>query len=147
MVTIGCSNWDEFKGHLLKYVALTRDMRDAHIFRGHRDSNWKLESTLDRQFSKLSVLERSTKLKHLLGELANELYGLETKEIVQDSEVLELLGRHHGLPTTVLDWSRSPYVAAYFAFEGTISLFRPERLPFGHSIDGRSVARQWPTMF
>jgi hypothetical protein len=116
--TIECSSWSAFKAHLLRYAALSRAVRDKFIFRGHRDSTWRLESTLDRQFPHLNALERTAKLKRLLEVFADELSGIDGRSVIEESEKLELIGRHHGLPTTVLDWSKSPYVAAYFAFEG-----------------------------
>lgn len=118
MLTIACADWADFKARLSRYAELPRSVRGNFIFRGHGDSDWKLQSTFDRGFGHLQLLEQATKLKRLLHEFARELYGLEAVEVVDDSERLELLGRHHGLPTTVLDWSRSPYVGAYFAFEG-----------------------------
>ena len=118
MHTIACADWADFTSRLSRYARLPRAARENFIFRGHRDSDWKLQSTFDRGFGSLTAFAQAAKLKRLLHEFAKELYGLEAVEVVEDSERLELLGRHHGLPTTVLDWSRSPYVAAYFAFEG-----------------------------
>jgi hypothetical protein len=129
-----CSSWSEFKDRLMRFASLPKAMRDAYIFRGRRDSDWGLESTFDRVFSHLEVLERGAKLERLLNGFAQELYGIEASHIVENSERLELLGRHHGLPTTVLDWTRSPYVAAYFAFEveqaptsGTVAIWSFDR--------------------
>lgn len=139
MLTIACGDWADFKSRLSRYARLSRVVRDNFIFRGHRDSAWKLQSTFDRGFGHLRVFEQAAKLKRLLHEFARELYGLEATDVVEDSERLELLGRHHGLPTTVLDWSRSPYVAAYFAFEAEAA--PPSGLVAVWSFDRRQLSR------
>ena len=113
-----------------RYSHLPLRRRQQFIFRGHHSSAWQLQTTLDRHFPDLSVEERAGTLRSLLADFAEELHGIEAGGAEMPSDRVEYVARHHGLPTTVLDWTSSPYVAAYFAFEddrspasGTVAVY------------------------
>ena len=105
------------------------------VFRGQADSDWKLETTLERisteRVTVQTYLRRATSIVNELETVSGRRWNLpdwpdvrEKITSVQDSmrpilpcyEYLVYL-RHHGYPSPLLDWSRSPYVAAYFALE------------------------------
>jgi len=93
-----------------------------YVYRGHRKFSWKLESTFSRDFrsSKLKSDIEKAAAKHL------DKFKLSTRgrrgsnpQILKDDNEWWALGQHYGLSTPLLDWSASPYVAAYFAFFGS----------------------------
>ena len=125
---VSCPSWEGFRNRLLAYAALPREVRDTYVFRGQPDSLWGLESSIDRQFATMPPMEREARLRRLLRDFEAELLGIDTAEAPNRiTDRLELLGRHHLLPTTLLDWTRSPYVAAYFAYEIQLNPL-PERV-------------------
>lgn len=121
--TIQLDSWAEFKNILTAYSALDQSRKGQLVFRGHTDSTWDLKATIDRLREFSSNEERKAFLNRLLGEFKRCAAGLGATLPPSTQDLSwELLARHYGLATTVLDWTQSPWIAAYFAFEDTISL-------------------------
>jgi hypothetical protein len=90
------------------------------VFRGHKQADWRLESTLSRHVrqgarTELSIRGMDDMLQHFLASLAS--VGRLPQHPMDRRTKLEY-GRHHGVPSPLIDFSRSPYVSLWMAFDG-----------------------------
>jgi hypothetical protein len=81
--------------------------RSTFAFRGMADCSWSLETSLSRLGGDFARLER-----HLIRNFRKYAY-MESGESPSLWNLLAL-AQHHGLPTRLLDWTYSPYVALHF---------------------------------
>ncbi|MFO0873599.1 MAG: FRG domain-containing protein [Phycisphaerales bacterium] len=110
-------DWPAYKQWAGRFADVPQEQRERFIFRGHGDSNWLLKPSLDRGVPFVSLDERSRRLRALIEEFVHECEALPSKPSLPEGEVAqECLARHHGMPSSLLDWTRSPYIAAFFAF-------------------------------
>ncbi|GAB2887774.1 FRG domain-containing protein [Uliginosibacterium flavum] len=109
---VSVPDWKGFQDYIYEMATL-----DAYIWRGQRCDSWLLEPTIDRLIKKQSTSDPFFHYQHL------ERFKLSTRgrrgfspPAIKDDNDWWALGQHHGLATPLLDWTTSPFVAAFFAF-------------------------------
>jgi hypothetical protein len=102
-------SWKEFQ-------SLVPDITDSNsIYRG-QSKPWRLKTAFHRKnrYRISEFVNKDVKQLHRkLSAITSHYFDLNTPE--QNGAFFNLL-QHHGYPTPLLDWSYSPYVAAFFAF-------------------------------
>lgn len=127
-------SWTQAREKLLSILSEGRRI----YFRGQANSRWPLVSSLGRIVTKLRKLKGSSilrrqdfsefeeKLVKEFEEAYQRIPGLPRLSFENQNERIAY-AQHYSLPTRFLDWSTSPYVAAFFAFDGFgTSVFGPK---------------------
>jgi FRG domain len=157
---IRTASWEEFEAEVKKFEDPTRKLWDEVWFRGQADSEWPLFTTLERRAPMPSAVSAYL---HVISEIkpAVETFTGATFESIKPQDIdaicreydrFKLLFaegltymahlRHGGFPSPLMDWTNSPYVAAYFAFararhKGDVAIYAYRERPDNMKVSGQ----------
>jgi len=98
------------------------------IFRGQANARWRLESSLERVVGKRWSEATARKFEDYSIQQFQSKFHLYDRENLQPCTKLAWLAvmQHYGVPTRLLDFTESPYVALYFALEAYPATEHPD---------------------
>ena len=142
-------NWEAFEQKVKELRAKYQRESSPLLFRGQGNSTWKLRTTLERSSGKRVLFtEYYNLICAAIGPEVKTFAGVDVPEydigwctqcgnstfFYQIGDFLPLplyrymvYLRHFGFPSPLLDWSRSPFVAAFFAFRDDSLDGKPEK--------------------
>lgn len=92
--------------------------RGYYLYRGLPNRGFELKTSLQRNCGNLSSELESKILANFSKYIAIEADGDYEIDTVWKRMIL---GQHHGLPTRLLDWTHSPFIAMHFATDGDLN--------------------------
>jgi hypothetical protein len=123
VATYRLTAWSAFADFLDAQVFTSGRAEHRFIWRGHRRSDWVLDSSLDRLFERLNYHQEPNEKMEQRSKrhLEDFQYAARGRRGFNPPSLNEnewwALGQHFGLATPLIDWTHSPFAAAYFAFE------------------------------
>lgn len=121
--------------------------QDRILFRGHNTVDYRLQTTLERYWN-IQHEEWMHEPENMVDQFMSGLVkaGQPEPDIHSQLERLEF-ARHHGVPSPLLDFSWSPYVATFFAINGISH--DPKKIKRGKSViyalNVNRLAEVWAT--
>ena len=154
------STWEDFEQLVTQFEDPERKTWDEIWFRGQADAQWPLHTTLERRSRKIravaAYLNVIAEIKPAIETFTGSEFHMPSRMdveatcreydrfewVLRESIIYMAHLRHGGFPSPLLDWTRSPYVAAYFAFsrarhDGDVAIHayreRPANMKIGSS--------------